>query len=92
MELIDHLSVPYKLVAYPVKGEDGMWRRRAEYPEIECHADADTLVEAIANLEDRRIEYITKRFRAGLVIPVPRPPLRSLRVYYEHGLAQPADS
>jgi hypothetical protein len=74
----EHLAVPYKLISYAALGDDGVWRRRAHYPEIDTWADADTLVEAIELLDDRRVDYIVEHLADGVEIPVPRPPLRSL--------------
>ena len=78
MQIEEYLSIPYRLVAYSAPGPDGVWRRYAEYPEIGCISEADTLTEAMDKLEELRIQYIFERVRNGEPIPVPRPPLRSL--------------
>jgi hypothetical protein len=74
----EHLAVPYKLISYAAKSDDGTWKRRAHFPELDLWADADTLVEAIELLEEKRVDYIVEALAAGDDIPVPRPPLRSL--------------
>lgn len=78
MQLEEYLSIPYRLVAYSAPGPDGTWRRYAEYPEIGCISEAETLTEAMDKLEELRVQYILQRVRTGEPIPVPRPPLRSL--------------
>jgi len=78
MQLEEYLSIPYRLVAYSAPGPDGTWKRYAEYPEIGCISEAETVTEAMDKLEELRVQYILQRVRTGEPIPVPRPPLRSL--------------
>lgn len=78
MTVEEYLAVPYKLVSYAARSEDGTWKRRAHFPELDIWADADTLVEAIELLEEKRVDYIVDRLSAGEEIHVPRPPLQSL--------------
>lgn len=75
MTLEEYLSIPYVLVAYSVQRPDGVWVRRAEYPEIGCRGEGATPVEAVERLEQARVRYILERLQRGEAIPVPRPPL-----------------
>jgi hypothetical protein len=77
VNLAEHLAVPYLLTTYAAPTEHG-WKRFAEYPEIQVSTYADTLVEAMEQLEEERVAYIIDRLARGQEIPVPRPPLRSL--------------
>lgn len=78
MDLEEHLAVPYRLTTYSAPVADGSWKRFAEYPEIGCTAWADTLVDAMDELERTRVGYIVERLASDEQIPTPRPPLRSL--------------
>lgn len=78
MTVEEYLAVPYKLISYAALGDDGTWKRRAHYPEIDTWADAETLPEAIEALEERRVDYLVEQLASGSEIPVPRPPLHSL--------------
>ena len=72
----EYLRVPYVLVVESVETPDGDWLRRASYPELTgALAEAESVVEAIEEVDDRRIEIILDRLDRGLPIPVPRPPL-----------------
>ena len=55
MRLEEYLSIPYRLVAYSAPGNDGVWHRYAEYPEIGCKSEADTPWEAMEKLEELRV-------------------------------------
>jgi hypothetical protein len=81
MDLEDYFAIPYRLVAYSAVGTDGSWRRYAEYPEIGCIGAAATMVEAMELADDSRLEYILTNLSSGRgqSIPIPRPPLQSLR-------------
>jgi hypothetical protein len=77
MELRDYLSVPYRLRVYSGVGLDGRWHRYAEYAEIACISEADTVIEAMEQLEVRRVDFIVEQLAQSTTPPVPRPPLRS---------------
>lgn len=77
MNLAEHLAVPYLLTTYAAPTDEG-WKRFAEYPELDVRSYADTLLEAMDLLEEKRIDLIVERLAHGQEIPVPRPPLRSL--------------
>jgi predicted RNase H-like HicB family nuclease len=71
-----YAAVPYLLVIESVE-RGGQWLRRAEYPELPgCAAEADSAVEAIAEVEQRRLSVLRHLWDRGAPIPVPRPPLR----------------
>jgi len=77
MQLEDYLAVPFILDARAARRSDGTWVCRLAYEELpECVAEARSPLAALDELEQKRIMYITERFRQGLKIPVPRPPLR----------------
>ena len=76
-DLAYYEAVPYLLVVESVE-RDGHWLRRAEYPELPgCFAEAESAVEAIANLENEKRRLIRSMWDRRLPIPAPRPPLRS---------------
>jgi hypothetical protein len=81
MDLEDFFAIPYRLVAYSAVGANGSWYRYAEYPEIGCIGAADTMVEAMELADDSRCEYLISCLTSGQSqsIPIPRPPLQSLR-------------
>jgi predicted RNase H-like HicB family nuclease len=69
-------AVPYLLVLESVQRE-GVWRRRAEHPELPgCAAEADSVFEAMDQLEAARLALLRRLWDRGESIPVPRPPLR----------------
>ena len=71
-----HLRVPYLLVMESFRDDDGVWYRRAYYPELPgAVAEAASPIDALDQLEEKRIQIITDRLARGLEIPVPRPPL-----------------
>lgn len=73
----EHLAVPYVLVVESVARPDGEWVRRAQYPELPgCVVEAASPLEAIAKLEEARVQWILTRLERGEPVPVPRPPLR----------------
>lgn len=77
MALDDYLAIPYILDTRAVRGADGTWVCQLAYEELpECVAEARSPLAALDELEEKRITYITERYRQGLAIPVPRPPLR----------------
>jgi predicted RNase H-like HicB family nuclease len=74
----EYLAIPYVLVMESVEKEDGDWIRRAEYPELPgCVAEAFSPLDAIDQLEEKRVRFIMERLERGEPIPVPRPPLRA---------------
>jgi predicted RNase H-like HicB family nuclease len=78
-------AVPYVLVVESVE-RGGQWRRRAEYPELPgCAAEADSVPEALDQLERERYRVLRKLWERGDPIPVPRPPLSTARALVEGG-------
>jgi hypothetical protein len=74
----EYLQVPFVLVVESVPAPDGRWLRRASYPELPgAVAESESTVDAIDELDDRRVEIILDRLEHGVSVPVPRPPLRS---------------
>jgi predicted RNase H-like HicB family nuclease len=62
-----------------VRRPDGVWVRRAEYPELPgCVAEADSPLDAIDQLDALRERFILDRLARGQPVPVPRPPLARL--------------
>jgi predicted RNase H-like HicB family nuclease len=73
----EHLRVPYTMIIASVRRPDGVWVRRAEYPELPgCVAEAESPLAAIDQLDALREEMILGRLARGDAVPVPRPPLR----------------
>ncbi|MGH3303795.1 MAG: hypothetical protein ACRDOK_19380 [Streptosporangiaceae bacterium] len=73
----EYLRVPFVLVVESVPKPDGQWLRRASYPELPgAVVEAESAVDAIDALDDRRVEIILDRLERGVPVPVPRPPLR----------------
>jgi hypothetical protein len=71
-----HLRVPYLLVMESFRDNDGVWYRRAYYPELpDAVAEAPSPIDALDQLEEKRVQIITDRLARGVAIPVPRPPL-----------------
>ena len=71
-----HLRVPYLLVMESFRDDDGVWYRRAYYPELpDAVAEAASPIDALDLLEEKRVQIITDRLARGIEIPVPRPPL-----------------
>ncbi len=74
----EYLHIPYALMIWSTLGPDGEWVRHAEYPELPgCISEAAGVVEAIDQLDERKVEYILTRLARGEEIPIPRPPLRA---------------
>ncbi|HEY7488661.1 MAG TPA: hypothetical protein VH912_29745 [Streptosporangiaceae bacterium] len=72
----EYLRVPYVLVVESIEKPGGEWLRRASYPELAgALAEAESVIEAIEEADDRRAEIILDRLDRGLPVPVPRPPL-----------------
>jgi predicted RNase H-like HicB family nuclease len=71
------LSVPYRIEACTMESVSGVWVRRATHPELpDCIAEAATIEETLARLEDRRIKVLVALLKAGASLPMPRPPLQ----------------
>jgi hypothetical protein len=76
MEREQYFKVPYVLVVESFEAEDGEWLRRAYYPELpDAAVEAESAIEAIDRLDQKRVEIISDRLANGLPVPVPRPPL-----------------
>ncbi|HEY3059208.1 MAG TPA: hypothetical protein VGL99_09570 [Chloroflexota bacterium] len=72
----EYLAIPYVLVVESMEGPDGVWFRRARYPELGVSADAMSPLDAIDKLEEARVSLILARLERGEAIPVPRQPIR----------------
>jgi hypothetical protein len=78
MGLMGFLCVPYVLEAQSVETDEGVWVRRVAYPELPgCAAEAQSIEEALALLERKRLRTIMDIIRTGGRPPVPRAPLQS---------------
>jgi hypothetical protein len=76
MEREQYFKVPYVLVIESFEAENGEWLRRAYYPELpDAAVEAESAIEAIDRLDQKRVEIISYRLANGLPVPVPRPPL-----------------
>jgi predicted RNase H-like HicB family nuclease len=72
----EYLRVPYVLVVESVAKSDGEWLRRASYPELSgASAEAESVIEAMEEADDLRVEIIIDHLDRGIPVPVPRPPL-----------------
>jgi len=64
------------LVVESVEKPGGDWLRRASYPELPgAVVEAESAVDAIDRVDDKRIEIILGRLDRGMQVPVPRPPI-----------------
>jgi len=64
------------LVVESVEKPGGDWLRRASYPELPgAVVEAESAVDAIDGVDDKRIEIILGRLDRGMQVPVPRPPI-----------------
>lgn len=78
--LEEYLAVPYVLRVAAVRGADGRWLRRAEYPELPgCFGEGLSPEEAMADLDRSRERMVRELLAAGETIPVPRRPLERKR-------------
>jgi predicted RNase H-like HicB family nuclease len=76
MDREQYLRIPYLLVMESFRDVDGIWYRRAYYPELpDAVAEAASPIDALDQLEEKRVAIITDRLERGLPVPVPRPPL-----------------
>jgi predicted RNase H-like HicB family nuclease len=72
----EYLRVPYVLIVESVAKPDGAWLRRASYPELSgAYAEAESVIEAMEEADDLRVEIILDHIDRGIPVPVPRPPL-----------------
>lgn len=79
-DLAYYQAVPYVLVLESVE-RGSEWLRRAEYPELPgCAAEAVSALEAIDKVEHERLRMLGEMWHRGAPIPVPRPPLRCVRL------------
>jgi len=75
----EYMAVPYVLRVAAVRGADGRWLRRAEYPEFPgCFGEGLSPEEALDDLDRNRERMVRKLLAAGADIPVPRRPLERL--------------
>ena len=64
------------LVVESIEKPGGNWLRRASYPELpRAVVEAESAVDAIDGVEDKRIEIILDRLDRGMQVPVPRRPI-----------------
>ena len=71
-----YLRIPYVLVVESVPKPDGEWCRRASYPELPgAVAEAESAVEAMDEVDEKRVRIIEDWLDAGIPVPVPREPL-----------------
>lgn len=79
MTFEEYMAVPYVLRVAAVRGADGRWLRRAEYPEFPgCFGEGLSPEEALNDLDRNRERMVRERLAAGDTIPVPRAPLERL--------------
>ncbi len=79
MTFEEYMAVPYVLRMAAVRGIDGRWLRRAEYPELPgCFGEGLSPEEALAALDRNRERMVRELLAAGARIPVPRRPLARL--------------
>ena len=79
MTFEEYMAVPYVLRVAAVRGADGRWLRRAEYPELPgCFGEGLSPEEALSDLDRNRERMIRGLLAAGTPVPVPRPPLERL--------------
>jgi hypothetical protein len=72
----EYLRVPFVLVVESIEKPGGNWLRRASYPELPgAVVEAESAVDAIDGVEDKRIEIILDRLDRGMQVPVPRRPI-----------------
>jgi hypothetical protein len=72
----EYLRVPFVLVVESIEKPGGNWLRRASYPERPgAVVEAESAIDAIDGVEDKRIEIILDRLDRGMQVPVPRRPI-----------------
>ncbi|WP_432841679.1 type II toxin-antitoxin system HicB family antitoxin [Dactylosporangium sp. CA-092794] len=73
MTVGDYLRVPYLVTAQSVPLPDGSWVRRVEHPELpDCAAQAESILDALALLDTRRIETVLAMLASGQTPPTRR--------------------
>jgi predicted RNase H-like HicB family nuclease len=71
----DYLRIPYLVTAQSQPQADGTWVRHVEHPELpDCSAEADSVIEALRLLDQRRIQVVIAMLLRGETPPVPRAP------------------
>jgi predicted RNase H-like HicB family nuclease len=66
----DYLRVPYIVTAQSQSRPDGTWVRHVEHPELpDCSAEAESIAEALARLDARRIEVVLALLAEGRTPP-----------------------
>jgi hypothetical protein len=79
MTFADFLRVPYLLRSTAVQADDGRWLRRVEYPELPgCTATEPGLLDAMEELDRRRVHVILGLLAGGRRPPLPRDPISGL--------------
>jgi hypothetical protein len=78
MTIEEYLNVPYIMHIDSYQRPDGTWSRRAAYPELDCVAESESIIEAISRLEEMRVTAIISRVTRNDPVPVPRSPLKYL--------------
>ncbi len=64
------------LLVESVEKPGGNWLRRASYPELPgAVVEAESAIDAIDGVDDKRIEIILDRLERGMQVPVPRRPI-----------------
>ena len=64
------------MVVESIEKPGGNWLRRASYPELPgAVVEAESAIDAIDGVEDKRIEIILDRLDRGMQVPVPRRPI-----------------
>lgn len=72
----EYLRIPYVLIVESVEKPGGEWLRRASYPELSgAQAEAESVIEAMEEADDLRVEIILDSLDRGVPVPIPRPPL-----------------
>jgi hypothetical protein len=69
----DYLRVPYIVTAQSLPRPDGSWVRRVEHPELpDCVVEAESIIEALDRLDQRRVQVVIGLLAGGTVPPVRR--------------------
>ncbi|MFI5960327.1 hypothetical protein [Cryptosporangium sp. NPDC051539] len=71
MKVGEYLRVPYLVTAQSVERPDGSWARHVEHPELpDCTAEAESIVDALTQLETKRIETVVSLLKSGRTPPM----------------------
>jgi predicted RNase H-like HicB family nuclease len=72
----DYLRIPYLVTAQSREEPDGSWTRHVEHPELpECSAEATSITDALALLDQRRIQVVIAMLSRGETPPTARAPI-----------------